>query len=84
VLDLTAAILRQSREVAALKERFFAEQADRIGECCRAMASAFDRGGRLYSLATAGVAAVGVAAAFCGQRRSTDIGWRLRYPQERR
>ena len=37
---LRAAILRKSHESAALKERFFAENADRIAACAAAMAGA--------------------------------------------
>jgi D-sedoheptulose 7-phosphate isomerase len=53
---LKDAILRKARESAATKERFFAEQADRIAECCAAMARAFDRGGRLFAMGNGGSA----------------------------
>ncbi|MFW6058580.1 MAG: D-sedoheptulose-7-phosphate isomerase [Phycisphaeraceae bacterium] len=51
---LRAGILRQAREVAALKEQFFNEQADRIVACCCAMASAFEQGGRLLVMGNGG------------------------------
>jgi D-sedoheptulose 7-phosphate isomerase len=38
----------------ATKERFFTENADRIGECCAAMAKAFDAGGRLFVMGNGG------------------------------
>lgn len=50
------AIVRKARESAATKERFFAEQAPRIAECCCAMAEAFDRGARLFVMGNGGSA----------------------------
>jgi D-sedoheptulose 7-phosphate isomerase len=52
--DLAAIVLRQSREVCALKEKFFAENVGPITECCRAMAARFDAGGRLYTMGNGG------------------------------
>lgn len=53
---LVEAILRKARESAATKERFFAEQAPRVAECCAAMAAAFDRGARLFVMGNGGSA----------------------------
>src|SRR5207248_4841274 len=36
------------------KEQFFGENAGRIAECCRAMARAFDGGGRLFVMGNGG------------------------------
>ena len=52
--DLIQVVLRQSRECAQLKERFFTESADRIAACAQAMAQAFDRGGRLFTMGNGG------------------------------
>lgn len=52
--DLTSIILRQSREVCAVKEKFFTENAEKIGECSRAMADRFTNGGRLYAMGNGG------------------------------
>ena len=52
--DLRAAVLRKSRESAATKEAFFAEHADRIVACCRAMAERFAAGGRLFVMGNGG------------------------------
>src|SRR5262249_46384749 len=43
-----------SREVCALKEKFFAEQAQQIAACARAMAQRFDAGGRLFTMGNGG------------------------------
>jgi D-sedoheptulose 7-phosphate isomerase len=51
---LRAAILRKCRESMATKEKFFAENAERIVECCTAMARAFDAGGRLFVMGNGG------------------------------
>jgi D-sedoheptulose 7-phosphate isomerase len=51
---LRATILRKCRESMATKEQFFAEQADRITECCAAMAKAFAGGGRLFVMGNGG------------------------------
>jgi D-sedoheptulose 7-phosphate isomerase len=53
-MDLKEAILRKSRESAVTMERFFHENADRISECARAMADAFERGARLYVMGNGG------------------------------
>jgi len=50
------AILRKSAESAQTIERFFAEEVDRIEACARAMAAAFDRGARLYTMGNGGSA----------------------------
>src|SRR4029079_905013 len=52
--DLTSIVMRQAREVCALKEKFFAEQSEQIAACARAMASRFDTGGRLFSMGNGG------------------------------
>jgi D-sedoheptulose 7-phosphate isomerase len=53
---MAAAILRKSRESAATAEGFFTVEADRIVACCRAMAAAFDAGGRLFVMGNGGSA----------------------------
>ena len=53
---LAAAVLRKSRESAATAEAFFAAEAERLVACGRAMAGAFDAGGRLYALGNGGSA----------------------------
>ena len=52
----TAAVLRKSRESAAVAEAFFAAEAGRLLACARAMARAFDGGGRLYVMGNGGSA----------------------------
>jgi D-sedoheptulose 7-phosphate isomerase len=52
--ELAGIILRQCREAMEAKERFFTENAERIAECCRAMAAAFDRGARLWVFGNGG------------------------------
>ncbi len=52
--DLRDKILRKCRESAATKEQFFTDQADRIAECCRALARAFDAGARLFVMGNGG------------------------------
>src|SRR5438045_786301 len=52
--DLHAAILRKCRESTATKERFFSEQANRIAECCTALAKAFENGARLFVMGNGG------------------------------
>lgn len=54
--DLAAVVLRQAREVCALKEQFFASQAARIVACAQAMARAFDAGGKLLVFGNGGSA----------------------------
>jgi D-sedoheptulose 7-phosphate isomerase len=51
---LRDAVLRKCRESMATKEQFFLAQADRICECCAAMAKAFDAGGRLFVMGNGG------------------------------
>ncbi len=52
--DLRRAILRKCRESMATKEQFFTEQADRIAQCCAALARAFDQGARLFVMGNGG------------------------------
>ena len=51
---LCEAILRKCRESIATKEKFFADNADRIAECSAAMARAFDQGARLFVMGNGG------------------------------
>jgi len=48
------AIFRKARESADVKEQFFRAEADRIEALARAMAAAFERGGRLYVMGNGG------------------------------
>jgi D-sedoheptulose 7-phosphate isomerase len=61
------AILRKARESADVKEQFFRAEADRVEALARAMAAAFQRGGRLYVMGNGGGAtdAQHVAVEFC-------------------
>lgn len=61
------AILRKARESADVKEAFFRAEAGRIEALARAMAAAFERGGRLYAMGNGGGAtdAQHVAVEFC-------------------
>jgi D-sedoheptulose 7-phosphate isomerase len=61
------AILRKARESAEVKEAFFRAEADRIEALARAIAAAFERGGRLYVMGNGGGAtdAQHVAVEFC-------------------
>jgi D-sedoheptulose 7-phosphate isomerase len=61
------AILRKARESAEVKEAFFRAEADRIEALARAMAGAFQGGGRLYVMGNGGGAtdAQHVAVEFC-------------------
>ena len=61
------AILRKARESADVKEQFFRAEADRIEALARAMAAAFERGGRLHVMGNGGGAtdAQHVAVEFC-------------------
>lgn len=52
--NLPQIVLRQTRECAELKEKFFEENAERIAKCSRAMADVFDKGGRLFSMGNGG------------------------------
>jgi D-sedoheptulose 7-phosphate isomerase len=54
--NLAASVLRKSRESAATSETFFTAEAERIEACCRAMAAAFDAGGRLFVMGNGGSA----------------------------
>ena len=51
---LRDAILRKCRESVTTKEKFFADNADRIVACCAAMAKCFDTGGRLFVMGNGG------------------------------
>ncbi len=51
---LRNAILRKCRESMSVKEQFFSENADRIVQCCTALAKAFDNGGRLFVMGNGG------------------------------
>lgn len=55
-MDLVGAVLRKVHESASLKEKFVAGNAARIAECAQAMATAFDRGGRLFTFGNGGSA----------------------------
>jgi D-sedoheptulose 7-phosphate isomerase len=61
------AILRKARESAEVKEAFFRAEADRVEALARAMAAAFERGGRLFVMGNGGGAtdAQHVAVEFC-------------------
>ncbi len=52
--QLAGNVMRQCHEVTALKERFFAAEAERISECSLAMARAFDHGGKLFVMGNGG------------------------------
>jgi D-sedoheptulose 7-phosphate isomerase len=54
--DLRDAILRKCRESVTTKEKFFADNADRVVACCAALARAFDAGGRLFVMGNGGSA----------------------------
>jgi D-sedoheptulose 7-phosphate isomerase len=56
VTDLAAAALRKARESADVKLRFFERHAERIAACARAVAAAFDGGGRLFVMGNGGSA----------------------------
>jgi D-sedoheptulose 7-phosphate isomerase len=47
-------VLRKARESRETQERFFRENAPRIAECARAMASAFGKGARLFTMGNGG------------------------------
>lgn len=50
------AVLRKAQESRETQEAFFVEHADRIVACGAAMAQAFDRGGRLFTMGNGGSA----------------------------
>jgi D-sedoheptulose 7-phosphate isomerase len=52
--ELAGKILRQAREAAETKQQFFVDQAERIAECCQAMAKAFSNGGKLLVFGNGG------------------------------
>jgi len=54
--DLRAAVLRKSLESRETQRLFFEESADRIVACAKAMAAAFDAGGRLFVMGNGGSA----------------------------
>ncbi len=52
--ELAGKVMRQCREVMAVKEQFFSENAEKIADCCHAMALSFDGGGRLFAMGNGG------------------------------
>jgi D-sedoheptulose 7-phosphate isomerase len=52
--ELCQAILRKCRESVTTKEKFFADNAERIVACCTDLARAFDAGGRLLVMGNGG------------------------------
>lgn len=52
--ELAGKVMRQCHEVTALKEQFFADNAERIVACCQEMVRSFDAGGRLFSMGNGG------------------------------
>jgi D-sedoheptulose 7-phosphate isomerase len=52
--DLAASVVRKARESNTVKEAFFTAEAARIVACARALAAAFDAGGRLYVMGNGG------------------------------
>ena len=54
--ELAAKVMRQCREVIDAKQQFFAAEAERIAECCGAMARAFDAGAKLLAFGNGGSA----------------------------
>jgi len=52
--DFAEVVLRQSRECAELKQRFFTDHAKSISACASAMARAFTAGGRLFTMGNGG------------------------------
>src|SRR4051812_48518880 len=53
-VDLAQSVLRKSRESQTMQEAFFAAEAPHIVDCARAMARAFESGGRLYTFGNGG------------------------------
>jgi len=52
--DVAAKIVRQAHEAAQTKEEFFAQQAQKIAACCRAMAARIDQGATVYCFGNGG------------------------------
>jgi D-sedoheptulose 7-phosphate isomerase len=52
--ELREKIIRKCRESMATKQQFFTEHAERITECCKAMAQAFAQDGRLFVMGNGG------------------------------
>jgi D-sedoheptulose 7-phosphate isomerase len=52
--ELAGKVMRQCREVLDTKQQFFEANAQRIAECCQAMARAFDAGGKLLAFGNGG------------------------------
>ena len=52
--DLAGIVMRQCREVTALKEQFFNENAERIVACCHDMVRSFEAGGKLFAMGNGG------------------------------
>ena len=54
---ITESIVRKAKESADTIERFFTDHAEKIETCAKAMAAAFDNGGRLFVMGNGGSAA---------------------------
>jgi D-sedoheptulose 7-phosphate isomerase len=52
--ELAGKVMRQCHEVTALKEKFFADNAEKVAACARAMAREFDNGARLFAMGNGG------------------------------
>ncbi|HYE03518.1 MAG TPA: SIS domain-containing protein [Phycisphaerales bacterium] len=52
--ELETKVVRQARECADLKDRFFGEHASAVVRCAGAMAGAFDAGARLFAMGNGG------------------------------
>jgi D-sedoheptulose 7-phosphate isomerase len=52
--ELAGKVMRQCREAVDAKEQFFAANAERIAQCCQAMAKAFDEGAKLWVFGNGG------------------------------
>lgn len=52
--ELAGKVMRQCHEVTSLKEQFFADNAERIVACCKAMVRSFDNGGKLFAMGNGG------------------------------
>lgn len=52
--ELAGKVMRQCREAVEAKQQFFDANAERITECCKAMAKSFDAGARLWVFGNGG------------------------------
>lgn len=52
--ELAGKVMRQCREAVEAKEQFFEANAEKVAECCGAMAKAFDEGARLWVFGNGG------------------------------